>query len=326
MPDIHVAWWNLENLFDHENASRDPQLQSQLGSDLRGWTAALRDRKIDQLASVVVQMFGGAGPDLLGVCEIENEGVGARLASRLVVGNRDYRVLHHESPDARGIDVSFLFDHNVLRADPAQADHQVVHRRTGTRDIFWGDFRVIATDATFVAVGNHWPARAGSGKYASEPYRMLTGETLSYRIARLFEAFDVGTRLPALVMGDFNDEPFDRSMREYLLGTRDRGRVTRARSPRLLNLMWPLLSQANPGSYKYGSDWNMLDQFLVTRGMLRTDSAVTVRADTAAIFRPPEMVGGGGAPLRFGLPGKRNLNRDGYSDHFPVTLVLHAHE
>jgi Endonuclease/Exonuclease/phosphatase family len=38
---------------------------------LLAWTPARRDRKISQLASVIAQMNGGAGPDLLGVCEVE---------------------------------------------------------------------------------------------------------------------------------------------------------------------------------------------------------------------------------------------------------------
>jgi hypothetical protein len=69
----NVAWWNLENLFDEEKPPRRTEkLQPTIGHDLAGWTPARRDRKISQLASVIAQMNSGAGPDLLGVCEIEN--------------------------------------------------------------------------------------------------------------------------------------------------------------------------------------------------------------------------------------------------------------
>jgi hypothetical protein len=40
-------------------------------NDIAGWTPRLRDRKIDHLASVIVGMDAGQGPDLLGVCDIE---------------------------------------------------------------------------------------------------------------------------------------------------------------------------------------------------------------------------------------------------------------
>ncbi|MGH3348171.1 MAG: hypothetical protein ACRDO4_14425, partial [Nocardioides sp.] len=69
--DHYVAWWNLENLFDEENAPpsrRTDKVLRAIGSDIVGWTPELRDRKAQQLASVIAQMNGGAGPDLLGVC------------------------------------------------------------------------------------------------------------------------------------------------------------------------------------------------------------------------------------------------------------------
>ena len=69
----YVAWWNLENFFDEENSPRRTEkLQRAIGGDLAGWTPARRDRKASKLESVIAQMNNGAGPDLLGVCEVEN--------------------------------------------------------------------------------------------------------------------------------------------------------------------------------------------------------------------------------------------------------------
>ena len=79
----HVAWWNLENLFDHRDAPRTEKLQRAIGSDLAHWTPELRDRKIAQLAAIIRQFGGGSGPDLLGVCEVENATVLQRLVTRV---------------------------------------------------------------------------------------------------------------------------------------------------------------------------------------------------------------------------------------------------
>ncbi len=92
-----------------------------------------------------------------------------------------------------------------------------------------------------VLVGNHWPARLG-GQYKSEPYRIMAAETLSYWHERIKEY--KGDKVPIVVMGDFNDEPYNRSLREYALSTQSRAKVLRSRSPRLFNLMWPLMGQA----------------------------------------------------------------------------------
>ncbi len=319
MTDINVAWWNLENLFDHQTAAGRPAaLQRKLNSELVGWTAAVRDLKIAQLASVVELMFDGQGPDILGVAEIENERVLQRLADAITVPGRNYQPATHASPDARGIDVSFLFDSNTLAV--TESSHQVVVKRTATRDIFWVRVEEVSENhRSFVLMGNHWPSRTG-GQYASEPFRMITGETVSSILDDLIESG--GRDLPVLIAGDFNDEPFNRSMQEYLLGTRDRSRVTRARTPKVFNLMWHLMDDPQPGTLRYGSDWNMLDQFLATKGLLLERTPVTIRPDSVAIFRPDVMVGSGGVPLRYGRPSNDSLNPDGFSDHFPITAII----
>lgn len=318
MTDLNVAWWNLENLFDHENAQRPDEVKSRLKSELKGWTAAIRDQKIAQLASIVDLMFGGSGPDILGVCEVENESVVTRLAQAIGVAGRSYKVATHESPDARGIDVSFIYDENKLTV--TSTGHQVVIKRARTRDLFYADLS-IAGGPSFVAMANHWPSRT-AGQYQSEPFRMLTGETLAFLLSEMLFGEDGDKLMPIIVMGDFNDEPFNRSMQEYLLGTRDPGRVRYSRSGHLLNLMWPLMHGNDPGTYLFSSDWNMLDQFLVSYGMLRGPSPIRVVQDSVEIFRPAVMRGASGRPRKFGRPSKKNLDTGGYSDHYPIVVRL----
>ena len=97
MPSTYyVAWWNLENLFDEENSPRRTEkLQRAIGADLAGWTPARRDRKVSQLASVIAQVNGGAGPDLLGVCEVEN-----RFVLDLLVLLEDHGAAKADKPSA----------------------------------------------------------------------------------------------------------------------------------------------------------------------------------------------------------------------------------
>ncbi|MEH6470098.1 MAG: hypothetical protein V7752_02500 [Halopseudomonas sp.] len=321
MQQINVAWWNLENLFDHETASRDEQLKSKLKSELKDWTAAVRDRKITQLASIIELMFDGAGPALLGVCEVENEAVVERLATAINIPGRNYSVVSHASADARGIDTSFIIDTNELNV--LSSAHQVVIKRSATRDLFWLRLQSTLSGAEFVAIANHWPSRT-AGQYTSEPFRILVGETHAYVVSKLLDARLGGDKnLPIISMGDYNDEPFNRSLQQYALATRDPGRVRYSRSGHLLNLMWPLMQGHDPGSYLYGSDWNMLDQFMVSYGMLRGASAVKAKSDTVTIFRPDILKASSGKPRKFNRPSsKQGADLDGYSDHFPITVEL----
>ncbi len=81
MTTYSVAWWNVENLFDEEDSPRrTDKVARALGSSIVGWTPELRDRKIEQIASVIGQLNNSDGPDLLGICEVENEFVVSRLA------------------------------------------------------------------------------------------------------------------------------------------------------------------------------------------------------------------------------------------------------
>ena len=127
-------------------------------------------------------MFGGTGPALLGVCEVENEAVVARLAEAIGLPDRAYAVAAHASADARGIDTSFIFDSTQLQV--LETGHQVVIKRSATRDIFWLRLQVLATGAEYIAIANHWPSRS-AGQYDSEPFRILAAETHAYLVSQL---------------------------------------------------------------------------------------------------------------------------------------------
>jgi Endonuclease/Exonuclease/phosphatase family len=327
MHSYYVAWWNVENLFDEENAfqlgRRSEKVHRMIKNDVVGWTPELRDRKISQLASVIAEMNTGVGPDLLGVCEVENRFVIDLLVEAInkkLVSPRKYEVIHADTSDARGIDVAFVYDSTLLEVpEPRQNSvfNHVVIRRTATRDIVQVTFKTKTDPAhTLVVFGNHWPSRSG-GQYESAGYRAVAGETLAYWHQRVLEV--VGPDTPVLVAGDFNDEPFDQSMVTHALSTRQRSTVTASREkPRLWNLMWPI-EGIPEGSFYYDNEPNMLDQFLVNKNMAVENAPLGADPTLVHIFKP-----NGNAhpdrPIPFGR-GKK-LNEDGFSDHFPITMTL----
>lgn len=318
----YICWWNLENLFDEEDSPRrSEKVARALGTSIRGWTPALRDRKIDQLASVVAQMDAGAGPDLLGVCEVENEFVVQAFADAVNarLPGRNYSVVHADTTDQRGIDIAFLFDPARFEAPVGERFQHVVMRRTATREIFQVNFRT-TRGRTWAVFGNHWPSRSG-GQAESAPYRAIAGETLAYFHERVLDVHGAAT--PALAMGDFNDEPPDPSLTQHALSTRQRQKVLAASSPRLWNLMWDLLGSGD-GSFYFDNFANVLDQFLISKNM--TDEAAPIRAvdGSVQLLRFPGMTAPGiyPRPVPFGGMG-RPVNRDGFSDHFPIAMLVH---
>ncbi|GAA0445937.1 endonuclease [Actinoplanes capillaceus] len=320
MPDYYVAWWNLENLFDEENSPhRTEKVARAIHNDIAGWTPELRDQKIAQLASVIVRMNGGAGPDLLGVCEVENRFVLDLLAEAVhtELPGRKYGIVHADTGDARGIDVAFLYSLDRF-AVPAAGDvfFHVVMRRNATREIVQVNFRT-TTGQILVVFGNHWPSRSG-GQFESAGYRHIAGETLAYFHSRALEVLGPGT--PALAMGDFNDEPFDVSMVKHALSTRQRRRVIEADTPRLWNLMWPETGVPD-GSFYFENEPNQLDQFLVNVNMAGDADPLRVDPASVEVLRFPGTVDTGiyPKPRPFGGMG-HDVDVTGFSDHFPIGM------
>jgi Endonuclease/Exonuclease/phosphatase family len=89
-----IAFSNLENLFDIENSPRrTDKVARVLGKSIKGWTQPLLDHKVAQLSSIIQQMNLNRGPDLLGVCEVENKFVVELLVQSLALRGRNYQVI-----------------------------------------------------------------------------------------------------------------------------------------------------------------------------------------------------------------------------------------
>ena len=80
----NIYWWNLENLFDIENSQRRSSfLENQLKKELKGWDQIVLNQKINNLSSIILKFNNNNGPDILGVCEVENEHVLKLLTEKI---------------------------------------------------------------------------------------------------------------------------------------------------------------------------------------------------------------------------------------------------
>lgn len=339
MAQYSIAFWNLENLFAPEGfPGREPWIAEVMAADLRGWTAALFARKVSQLATIIASLNGGDGPDVLGVCEVENrfafealrDAVNARLPARR------YDIIHADATaDHRGIDTAFLYDAGRLSVDPNAVFSHFVMRRTGTRDITQVTFRTLAGNE-FVAFANHWPSRSGGHHTLSQGYRMTAGETLSYWHSRVREVKGEDTAI--IAMGDMNDEPSDPSVAIHANSSRERDDIEASRSPRFYNLAWTYLRQAATtlsgksrmlyGTLYWSGNGNVFDQILVSKSLLAGSGPLRIDEATARIEALPVMVADSknAGPIRFGLSNgdaAANVDQNGFSDHFPVSVTLH---
>ncbi len=320
MTKHYITWWNIENLFDVHNSENRPEwLAKELKHELKGWTKDVLDKKLANLSSVIKQINDKQGPDIFGFCEVESKTVAQKLCDRLDIANRDYRLIHKDTKDNRGIDIAFIYDANKYTVDEENIFSYEVIKRSSTRDILQISFTTVKGNELII-IGNHWPARS-AGQYKSEPYRIIAGETLSYWLKRIQEI--KGKNAAVVVMGDFNDEPYSRSLTEYALSSMNRKKVIYGRNPYLYNLMWQLLGERK-SSYVFNSEPLMIDQFLVSKGIVIKNGTFRIKDNPVKIDSFQDMTKGRYfTPVRFGRPSsKRTFNQNGFSDHLPVSFLL----
>jgi endonuclease/exonuclease/phosphatase family metal-dependent hydrolase len=345
MAEIKVAFWNLQNLFD--------TTASPIAADLEftpadGWTEEALAAKLTNLAKIIKAMHGGAGPDLLGICEVENQGIAQRLLDE--IGRSDYRLAHVDSPDIRGIDCALIYSTAVFH-DPSPDDIRghLVHFRFPTRDIFQVCLPVKANGADLHVFVNHWPSRR-QGTAESEPHRITVAERAGQLVDEVLKldrtAYALVPDTPAglaelnarwnrnvLLMGDFNDDPFNRSFTDYLLAAKDIDKVEEVlkpasgrhtptlksyleREPVLLNLSWPLLATPDTCSLFFSgtsaNTMNLFDQFIVSRGLHFGSSGLQARAGSVEIFKHPD-----GARRKGSAQGLRQADQEGIQRSLP---------
>ena len=182
---------------------------------------------------------------------------------------------------------------------------------------------------------NHWPSRYG-GAEKTQGLRRRAAEVCA-RLVKAHEGDRQGTPPDILLLGDFNDDPFDRSITEHARGTRELRDVTTARSARFFNVSWQFLEQPAVdrrgrqrtlnGTLYHRGNGHVFDQIMVSQGLVKRGGTLRALLHTARIEAFPEMTDSKSspAPIRFGLPkgnANKNVNRDGFSDHFPVSLTI----
>jgi hypothetical protein len=354
MGTIRFAWWNLQNFFDTID---DPISGDFEYTAAKGWTSDVFEAKKQNLAAALNALHGGQGPELLAVAEIEKDELLTELITAM--GNPHLKVVSDPTgtSDLRGIDVAMAYDDRKLSV-LSKTSH-LVHLRYRTRDIFEVKFKVTETNEQLVVIASHWPSRK-LGRYRSEPLRCAVAEHIAYLVEQHvkvtpeeFELLSQANNIvpvkdkwetKVMVVGDFNDEPSDRSVVEHLHASNEVDRVTgptndidntvleketkayRAQEVFLYNTTWGFLPQQNTGTYfisslfsgeQFANRYQLLDQLVVSRGLL-TGSGLSLDLNSVSIFQDLIVA----TDEYFRPRAFSKTTKKGTSDHLPITAVL----
>ena len=320
-----VAFYNLENLFDtiNNNGKYDLEFSPQ---GARQWNGDKYRSKIANLARAITSFTTPStpnGPAFIGVSEIENRSVLEDLVKavdeRLRSEGRkpwNLKVVHHDSPDRRGVEVGALYNERYFKFITVSNTPLVIPDKPDfrTRDQMCVTGRMGADTVSIIV--NHWPSRLG-GQAQSSPLREAAAAT-SKHIADSIWA--IRPNEGVIVMGDLNDDPYDKSCAKVLGAAKKQNGV----GPHgFFNPFWSLLDKGI-GTLAYNSSWNLFDQIIVSGSLLEDNSgAGHLHFYDAKVLNFDFLKDTEGN--RQGYPRRTfsaGMFLNGYSDHFPTEILL----
>ncbi len=306
--DFSIASWNCENLFD---TADDPKVEGDEEFTPDGpkhWTPERLDIKLKNLASIIRTMHGGRGPDVLGVCEIENRKVVELLVDNLKPLGRKYDIVHKDSPSERGIDCAIIFDSAVFTL----VDSQFHHVDAGTtRDIVEAKLRRNGND--LYVFMDHWPSR-----YHEESFRDKAADVARKRIDEILAA---DPKADIIMLGDFNDESTDPSIRDHLRAVTSKEKMP----PDAMFETTAPIRAAGKGTFVYKNKWDMLDHIFISPGLLdsagfRWKTGSSKRFENPELFYQPKYRDAIKRPSS--TYSGNAFHKNGYSDHLPLGCVI----
>lgn len=313
-----VAFYNLENLFDTIHQPEVNDIEFTPAGSMK-WGTMKYNNKLHNLAYAISKLatdkYCPQGPAIIGVSEIENRTVLEDLIKTGELANRNYGIVHYDSPDRRGVDVGLLYDKNQFRVDTSTSVRLYVPEFPNmlTRDqlVVSGH---LAGEPVHVIV-NHWPSRLGGEKQSSP--RREAAAALSKHLTDSILALNPNSKV--IIMGDLNDDPTNRSCKVILGAKKNQEEAIETNS--LYNTMWPIFSKGI-GTLAYNGQWNLFDQIIITPNLLGKDRS-TLKFFKAEVFNKDFLKQTEGKYK--GYPKRTHAGGvylNGYSDHFPTIIYL----
>lgn len=319
---VTIMTFNVENLFDttHDPGKNDvtylPLAEKQTDEHRAGcesisvahwrdqclnwdWNETVLEKKMRALASAILQVDDGRGPDILVVQEVENLSVLERLRTGYLSAARYRPAVLVEGTDKRGIDVAFL-SRLPLAKEPVL--HRIVFtgfeqsRVDDTRGILEATFR-LPDGALLTGYAVHFPAPFHPYEMRVQAYEFLNGLRRGLPADRY-----------AFAAGDFNTTAKEMQDHDVLR--------------RLVAPLWSAVHENScdgcKGTHYYAPNdsWSFLDMILWS-GPVYTPRWHVVPGSTRLVNRGPGQMTDAGTPAAFRLP-----EASGVSDHWPLAVTI----
>ena len=308
---LRIMFYNVENLFDiHDDSLTDDN--DYLPDGLMRWNSTRYYQKIISVSKTIVAAGEWFPPAIVGFCEIENRKVLEDLIFGTGLSKYNYRIIHEESPDRRGIDVCLIYRGNCAAIIlykyyiPPGINREIFN----SRSVLY--VKLTMASDTFHLFVNHWPSRRG-GVLAGANYRRQIASMVREKVDSILERDHTGGKI--IIMGDFNCTPDDKVIQSLVYSDKS--------AEPMVNLS-ENLTDNGIGTYRYMGAWEMIDQVIVSKQLLQSNQGLFTEQDMFRIYRPDFLLKRdpkypGFSPLS---TYKGYKYQGGFSDHLPILLDL----
>ena len=293
---LSIGYWNVENLFDIFDDPNKNDEEFSIGGR-KNVTQEIYELKIQQSAEVLRDL----NVDVLGLSEVENAMVLEDL--NFAYKERNYKIIHFDSPDERGIDNALLYDPNYFKVVSSKPIPNTLPSGDKTRDILY--VKGLYVDELIHLFVNHWPSNYG-GREKSIPKRAATAQLLVREISSILS---LNPSAEIILVGDFNEDP-------------DEMNVQSLKTIGLNSLMEPMLGVPKKGTYVYRGEDLFYDQIIIHESLKDQEGLALVPNSTYILDLPKYRQQEGNYkhfPYRF-WAGNNLLG--GYSDHLAVRIEI----
>lgn len=308
---VKIMFYNVENLFDtYDDTLNDDD--DFLPRGVMHWNFIRYSKKINGLYKTIVAAGEWSPPPVVSFCEVENRKVLEYLINNTYLKKYGYDIVHEDSPDRRGIDVCMIYRSDIVKIIDYRylIPKEMVKKNFSSRNILYVKLE-IANDTLHLFV-NHWPSRRG-GVLSGEKLRLLIASMIREKADSLIQCKNTADKI--IIMGDFNCTPDAREIKTVL--------ASDEKDNSLINLSGNL-AEEGIGTYRYRGYWEMIDQVIVSEGLLSCSKGLYTDQESMTIFRPDFLL-----VRDQKYPGftpfstyRGYLYQGGFSDHLPVLLTL----
>ena len=314
---VMVAFWNVENFFDPfvDSTLAYNEYTEQGGQH---WTQKRFYHKRNNLYKAILSFSQGKPLGIMGLCEVENEYVLNALFGMTPLKKFNYRWVHYEGPDRRGIDPAIVYSKDLFQLISSEA---IPYHHPGdttfiSRDILYAKFYDYKQDTLHCFV-NHWPSKY-RGELETVQARNAAATLLRQKVDSIMTAASCPPKI--IIMGDFNDTPEAPCIRDALQAL---PLAECSSDNHLVNLFASPSNLGFKGTLKYQDTWMIFDQIIISKSLLNNDLLHCTSSGARIIhdgFLLEEDRTYHGQKLNRTYLGPRY--HGGFSDHLPVMLLL----